>query len=91
MEVKTKNGELPNVRFVGQPIAAVAATTQAAADEAARLICVQYEPLPHVCNMEAARKPNVPLVFKGELEQAGTGGGGGAPEGLPQRGNVRGS
>lgn len=90
VEVETKKGELPVVRFVGQPIAAVAATTQAAADEAARLIRVQYEPLPHVCSMEAAREPNAPLVFEGELEQAGTGGGGGAPEGLPQRGNVRG-
>lgn len=90
VEVKTKKGELPIARFVGQPIAAVAATTQQAADEAARLISVQYEPLPHVCNMEAAMKPDAPLVFAGALEQAGTGGGGGAPEGLPQRGNVRG-
>lgn len=88
--MKTEKGELPIARFVGQPIAAVAATTQQAAEEAARLIRVEYEQLPHVCNMEAARLPNAPLVFPGALEQAGTGGGGGAPEGLPQRGNVRG-
>lgn len=90
VEVKTKNGELPTARFVGQPIAAVAATTQQAANEAARLIRVEYQELPFVCNMEAARKPDAPLVFSGELEQEGTGGGGGAPQGLPQRGNVRG-
>lgn len=83
-------GKFPIVRFVGQPIAAVAATTQAAADEAARLIRVDYEPLPFVCDMESARKPDAPLVFSGPTEQAGTGGGGGAVEGLGQRGNVRG-
>lgn len=90
VEVRDQKGELPIVRFVGQPIAAVAATTPEAAEEAARLIRVQYEVLPHVCNMEAARQPNAPLVFEGALEQEGTGGGGGAPQGLPQRGNVRG-
>jgi xanthine dehydrogenase YagR molybdenum-binding subunit len=88
-QVKTP-GKLPLVRFVGQPIAAVAATTQAAADEAARLIRVDYEPLPFVCDMEAARKPDAPLIFSGATEQEGTGGGGGAIQGLPQRGNVRG-
>ncbi len=43
---KSKDGEatFPVVRFAGQPVAAVAATTQAIANEAAKLIKVQYEP-----------------------------------------------
>ncbi|GAA6621048.1 xanthine dehydrogenase family protein molybdopterin-binding subunit [Scytonema sp. NUACC26] len=83
-------GQLPLIRFVGQPIAAVAATTPDAAEEAVRSIRVEYEQLPFVADMEAARQSNAPLVFQGPTEQAGTGGGGGAPKGLPQRGNVRG-
>lgn len=89
-EVKAPKGKLPLVRFVGQPIAAIAATTQEAAEEAARLVRIDYEPLPFVCDMEAARRPDAPLVFAGPTEQEGTGGGGGAVEGLKQRGNVRG-
>ena len=53
----------PVVRYVGQPIAAVAAATQAAADEAARLVRIEYEPLPFVVDVEEARKPGAPLVF----------------------------
>lgn len=89
-ETKTTEGKFPTVRFVGQPIAAVAAISQEAADAAAQLIRVKYEPLPYVCEMEAARKPDAPVIFSTPLEQEGTGGGGGAVQGLQQRGNVRG-
>ncbi len=85
-----KPGQLPLIRFVGQPIVAVAATTPNAAAEAVRLIQVNYEQLPFVADLETSRQPNAPLVFNGPTEQPGTGGGGGAPKGLPQRGNVRG-
>lgn len=80
----------PVVRYVGQPIAAVAASTQAIADEAARLVRVEYEVLPFVVDMEEARKDGAPLVFPGPADQAGTAGGGGGPQGVPQKGNVRG-
>ena len=80
----------PVVRYVGQPIAAVAAATQAAADEAARLVRVEYEPLPFVVDVEEARKPGAPLVFPGAADAAGSAGGGGGPSGVPQTGNVRG-
>lgn len=83
-------GKPPLLRYVGQPIAAVAATTEEAAEEALRLIKIDYEPLPFVTTMEAAREPNAPLVFKGATEAEGSGGGGGAAKGLPQNGNVRG-
>jgi xanthine dehydrogenase YagR molybdenum-binding subunit len=80
----------PVVRYVGQPIAAVAATTQAAADEAARRVRVEYEPLPFVVDLEEARKPGAPLVFPAEAEQGGSAGGGGGASGVSQTGNVRG-
>ena len=81
---------VPIVRYVGQPIAAVAAVTQAAAEEAMRLVKVEYEPLPFVVDLDDARKPDAPLVFPGPAYQPATGAGGGGPPGVPQTGNVRG-
>jgi xanthine dehydrogenase YagR molybdenum-binding subunit len=80
----------PIVRFTGQPIAAVAATSARAAEAAARLIRVEYETLPHVAEIEEAMRGDAPLVFPGPTEQAASAGGGGAPQGLPQQGNLRG-
>jgi xanthine dehydrogenase YagR molybdenum-binding subunit len=93
-ELRDKSKELPSkypvVRFAGQPIAAVAATTQADADEAARLVKVEYEPLPFVVDKDEARKDDAPQVFPGAADQSGTAGGGGGPSGIRQKGNVRG-
>jgi xanthine dehydrogenase YagR molybdenum-binding subunit len=80
----------PTIRYAGQPIAAVAADSPRAAEAAAKLIKVEYEPLPHVTGLEEAMKENAPRVFPGPTEQPATAGGGGAPPGLPQKGNVRG-
>jgi xanthine dehydrogenase YagR molybdenum-binding subunit len=80
----------PIVRYAGQPIAAVAAETPRAAEQAAKLVRVEYEILPHVTSLEAAMEPDAPVVFPGPVEQPSTAGGGGAPPGLPQNGNVRG-
>ncbi len=52
----------PVLRFVGQRVAAVVATTAAAAEEACRLIDVEYELLPAVFDPEEARSPGAPLV-----------------------------
>jgi xanthine dehydrogenase YagR molybdenum-binding subunit len=52
------------LRYVGAPVAAVAATTQAAADAALRLIRVDYAPLSFVADMDTARRPNAPLVYQ---------------------------
>jgi len=49
-------------RFAGAEVAAVAATTLAAALEALRLIEIEYEPLPFVTDPEAARRPDAPSV-----------------------------
>jgi xanthine dehydrogenase YagR molybdenum-binding subunit len=93
-EEKTKEGEEPSkyplVRFAGQPIAAVAADTQQNADEAVRLIKVEYEQLPFVVDVSKAREKDAPQVFSAPAEQGGTAGGGGGPRNVQQVGNVRG-
>lgn len=80
----------PIVRFTGQPIAAVAATSARIAEAALALIRVDYELLPHVTEMADAMHANSPPVFPGPTEQRATAGGGGAAKGLPQKGNLRG-
>lgn len=85
-----EGAKYPNVRYAGQPIAAVAATSPAIAADAIKLINVQYEKTPFVVDVEKARRPDAPTVFAAPAEQAGTAGGGGGPRGVEQRGNVRG-
>ncbi len=50
------------VRFEGEIVAGVAALTETAAAEAARLIEVEYEPLPALTDFVAAMDPDAPLV-----------------------------
>ena len=50
------------VRFEGEIVAGVAALTEAAAAEAARLIEVDYEPLPALTDFVTAMEPDAPLV-----------------------------
>ena len=45
------------VRYVGEPIVAVAATSRAAAEDAARRVAVEYEPLPAVLDPGTALAP----------------------------------
>ncbi|MDP9330047.1 MAG: xanthine dehydrogenase family protein molybdopterin-binding subunit [Actinomycetota bacterium] len=52
------------VRFEGEIVAGVAALTEEIAAEAARLIEVQYEPLPVFTDFEAAMEPGSPLVHE---------------------------
>ena len=49
-------------KYHGEPVAAVAASTKDAADEAARLVTVIYEELPAVVTLAAALDPAAPLV-----------------------------
>jgi xanthine dehydrogenase YagR molybdenum-binding subunit len=85
-----ERSKYPIVRFAGQPVAAVAATSPQAAEEAAAKVKVQYEALPFVVDADLAREPNAPLVFPGAADQAGTAGGGGSAGGIPQTGNIHG-
>jgi CO/xanthine dehydrogenase Mo-binding subunit len=53
------------VRFIGEPIALIAAESQAIADEARDLIRVEYEPRPGVFDPLEAMKPDAPQVHPG--------------------------
>ncbi|HXV48492.1 MAG TPA: xanthine dehydrogenase family protein molybdopterin-binding subunit [Candidatus Binatia bacterium] len=53
---------LDKVRFIGDPVAAVAALTDEIAEEALSLIRVDYEELPAVFDEHAALQPEAPLV-----------------------------
>ena len=56
------------VRYVGDPVALVAARTEEAAEEASRKVIVLYEDFPAVTNPEEALKPYAPLIHeKGNL------------------------
>jgi 2-furoyl-CoA dehydrogenase large subunit len=52
------------VRYVGEPVAGIAAVDRATAEDAADLIEVEYDPLPPVVDAEEALKPGAPLVFE---------------------------
>ncbi|HML13533.1 MAG TPA: xanthine dehydrogenase family protein molybdopterin-binding subunit [Xanthobacteraceae bacterium] len=78
------------VRYVGQPVAAVAAVSMAAAQAALRLIRVDYTPLPFVVDMDKARDPAAPTVFDASSAPPGHPSGFPAPLNLPLNGNVRG-
>jgi xanthine dehydrogenase YagR molybdenum-binding subunit len=80
----------PVVRYAGQPLAAVAATTPAAAEEAAALVKVKYETIPFVVDPAKAREPDAPAVFPGPADEAASAGGGGGPSDVKQTGNIHG-
>ncbi|MDW5596592.1 xanthine dehydrogenase family protein molybdopterin-binding subunit [Conexibacter stalactiti] len=52
------------VRFVGEPVALVLASTRAAAEDAAELVAVDWQPTPFVLEPGAARAPGAPLVHE---------------------------
>jgi CO/xanthine dehydrogenase Mo-binding subunit len=66
------------VKFVGDEVAAVAADSAEIAEDALRLIEVEYEPLPFVLDVESALRPDAPrlhqdgnLAGEPKLEQRG--------------------
>ena len=52
------------VRYVGHIVAAVVADTRAAAEDAVEAIEVDYELLPAVMNVDAARDPDAPILHE---------------------------
>ena len=92
LEVVAAAGEGRNaiVRYVGQPLAAVAADSLTAAQAALQRIEVAYEPLPFVVGLESARDPTAPPVYDADSAPQGSPSGYPAQAGLPLRGNVRG-
>jgi xanthine dehydrogenase YagR molybdenum-binding subunit len=78
------------VRYVGQPVAAIAATTMAAAEEALGLVRVDYKTLPFVVDIEEARRPESPKVYDAASAPRASVGEIRAQADLPLDGNVRG-
>ncbi len=91
-ESKNKDeSRYPDIKFAGQPIAGVAAESLDIAEEASKLIEVEYKYLPFVVDLEEAQKPEAPLVFSAPVEQKDDAGDVGVSyEGVGGKGNVRG-
>jgi CO/xanthine dehydrogenase Mo-binding subunit/CO/xanthine dehydrogenase FAD-binding subunit len=62
---------LDKVRFVGEEVAAVAATSLAEALDAVRMIAVEYEPLPVLMSPDDAMAPDAIDIHDRELTAAG--------------------
>ncbi len=82
--------EYPKVRYAGQPIVAVAATSEAIAEEAVAMIKVDYNTMPFVVDVEKAMDPEAPIVYEAPVEQTASEGGEEIESGLQLKGNVRG-
>ena len=65
LDFEVMNGEI--VRYVGQPVAAVAATTAEIAEAALDLIDIEYEELKAVFDPEEAMKPGAPQLHPDSL------------------------
>jgi CO/xanthine dehydrogenase Mo-binding subunit len=76
---------IDRVRFAGEPVAVVAAETQAAAEVAVTLIDVEYSELPVAASLEAALAPEAPLVHEEPARPGSAHGLGSLPE---REGNV---
>ena len=55
---------IDKVRYVGEPIGAVAARQKSIAEDAAELVAVEYDPLPPVTEPRDAMKPDSALLFE---------------------------
>ncbi len=78
------------LRYLGAPVAGIAAVSAGAAEEALALIHADYEPLPFVVDLDKAREPSAPPVHDSASAPAGHSSGFPAQAGLPLLGNVRG-
>lgn len=83
--------ENKDIKFAGQEVAAVAATSPLLAEEAARLVKVEYKVRPFVVNATEAREERAPLVYTAQVEERRSAGDApGAAQRVQQKGNVRG-
>jgi len=55
---------LDRVRYVGEPVVAIAAPDRYLAEDACDLVEVDYEPLPPVVDPEAAMRPDAPVIHE---------------------------
>jgi CO/xanthine dehydrogenase Mo-binding subunit len=59
------------VVFAGQPVAMVLAESEAAAEDGAEVVLVEYEPLDAILDVEAAMRPGAPLARRVEESTEG--------------------
>jgi len=59
------------VRYIGEPVALVAATSRRAAKQAAGKVLVEYEELPAVCDPIAALRPGAPVIADPQAAEGG--------------------
>lgn len=71
---------IDEVRFAGEPVAAVAANTEAQAEAALLSILVEYSDLPVVASLDAALAPDAALVHDGQTREGAAHGLGRLPE-----------
>ena len=83
--LKASDTDLPlasgHAVYVGQPVAVVIADSREAAEDAAQLVSVDYEPLPHVVDLSAATADGATEVLRSRssaLDDAAAHGGGSA-------------
>ncbi len=80
-----------SLRYIGAPVAAIAAVSMTAAEDALRLIHVDYQSLPFVVDMDRARAQTAPAVYaSADVAPGGHPSGWPAALNLPLNGNVRG-
>ena len=90
---ETEDGKemLPEIKYVGQPIAGVAAESLAIAKDAVAKINIKYDPKSFVIDMEEAMLPDAPLVFETPIQAQEDGGDVGVVhDGSQGQGNLRG-
>jgi xanthine dehydrogenase YagR molybdenum-binding subunit len=77
-ELRDPKQEIPSkhpvIRYAGQPIAGVAATSQQIANDAAALVKVTYDAMPFVVDKQEARNADAPVVFPGPADEEGSAG-----------------
>ncbi|MCB0657953.1 MAG: xanthine dehydrogenase family protein molybdopterin-binding subunit [Saprospiraceae bacterium] len=89
--IQNDDNSYPDVKYVGQPIAGIAADSLDIARQAASLIRVDYLEKPFVVDTEKAMMPEAPLVFDEPITRQADGGDVGVVhDGSKGQGNLRG-
>lgn len=87
--MKSDDNEFPDVKYVGQPLVGVAASSLDIAEEAITLIDVEYKYSAFVIDVEEAQKPEAPIVHAVKIEVQTDGGDVGVThDGSQAKGNV---
>ena len=90
-EGEESKGMYPDVKFAGQPLAAVAAESLAIAQDAVKKIKVSYDQRSFVIDLEEAMLPDAPVVFDAPIKRQEDGGDVGVVhDGSKGSGNLRG-